>query len=306
MMRPDVDRQVRHRCDTLIAQLKLPDYFQQVVDTVYLPLSRVIIDRIQTGPLLVSINGVQGSGKSTMTRFLKEIIEAELKAGVALLSLDDFYLKRDDRIRLAEQVHPLLATRGVPGTHEVALLEHVLESLLYEKACKIPVFDKASDDRCEPGRWTSIDQPVQIILFEGWCNNSPVQNETELLQPINDLERSHDADGVWRHYVNEQLQDYHARIFNRTHLSVMLQPPDFGCVYRWRSLQESKLRDAMMSKGAGEAVGSRVMGEQQLSTFIQHYERISRHTLSHLPHQADVVIPVAEDHSLTGVRLKLG
>ena len=38
-----------------------------------------------------------------------------------MLSLDDLYLPKAERLRLARDVHPLLATRGVPGTHDVAL-----------------------------------------------------------------------------------------------------------------------------------------------------------------------------------------
>ena len=74
----------------------------------------------------------------------------------------------------------------------------------------------------------------------------------------------------------------------------MLQAPDFEHIYEWRSLQEEKLRQ---STGDTE----HVMDEDQLRRFIQHYERISRHTLNHLPNNADVVLPIAEDHSITGI-----
>ena len=39
----------------------------------------------------------------------------------AILSLDDIYLSGADRLQRANTIHPLLATRGVPGTHDVGL-----------------------------------------------------------------------------------------------------------------------------------------------------------------------------------------
>lgn len=290
---------MRNRLDALIEELRLPAGFEANIDNIYLPLSRIILDEIQQRPILVSINGTQGSGKSTMTRFLKDILEEELQTDVAVMSLDDFYLRRDDRVRLAETVHPLLQTRGVPGTHELPLLESVLDSLSHEQPCRIPVFDKATDDRKPESDWITIDTPGPVILFEGWCNNSPVQEDSALVEPVNELERDEDADATWRRYVNQQLKDYHDRIFGRTDLCVMLRPPDFECVYRWRSLQEQKLRDASEHNRDDD----RVMDDAQLKRFIQHYERLTRHSLQHLPAQADVVIPVDAEHRLTGIKV---
>jgi D-glycerate 3-kinase len=73
-------------------------------------------------------------------------------------------------------------------------------------------------------------------------------------------------------------------------------------VYQWRSLQEQKLRDSTMQIEAGKDEGCRVMNEEQLAYFIQHFERISHHTLHKLPQSADVIVPVAADYSLTGIR----
>ena len=285
----------------LIRQLRLPDCFNDVLSDTYLPLSKIIMDkkREQLSPLLVSINGAQGTGKSTMTRFLKCIIEAESNCNVVELSLDDFYLTRKEREVLAEKIHPLLKTRGVPGTHDVGLLEHVLDKLLTQQSCKIPRFDKASDDRCETDACPVQEEPVDIILFEGWCNNSPAQSEQELIPAVNELEKKEDASGVWRSYVNEQLIDYQKRIFDQADMCLMLKANDFDSVYQWRSLQEQKLMASAFAAGK-----QHVMNDVELKRFVQHFERISRHTLKHLPAVADVVLPVAEDHSIVGVKLK--
>src|SRR5690348_14070644 len=72
-------------------------------------------------PILVGLAGAQGSGKSTMApRVAQQLEDAGLRT--AILALDDFYLTHAERAERARTVHPLLATRGVPGTHDIALL----------------------------------------------------------------------------------------------------------------------------------------------------------------------------------------
>ncbi len=277
----------------LIEQMSLPESFQQTVEDIYLPLSQVIVNSKKGSPLFVSINGAQGTGKSTMTAFLKSIIEYESDCAVANISIDDFYCTRERRKFLAESIHPLLETRGVPGTHDVVLIEQVLDCLVNQKPCQVPRFDKALDDRRAESGWGDIAEPVDIILFEGWCNNSPAQSRQALTDPVNELESTEDPEGVWRQYVNEQLIDYQRRLFDHADMCIMLQAPDFECVYEWRSKQEQKLE-----KNSKHLESNRVMNAAELKRFIQHYERISRHTLAHLPQIADVVLPVAEDHSI--------
>ncbi len=281
-------------CTSMIEQMHLPASFKKIVQNIYLPLAQIIIDKKQQSPLLVSINGAQGTGKSTLTRFLKKIIESEIGGKVAELSLDDFYYTRRERQQLSMQVHPLFITRGVPGTHDTALLEYVLDALMTRQPCSVPRFDKAVDERCEKSAWTDYNTPVDVILFEGWCNNSPVQSLQQLASPINELEANEDADGIWRHYANEQLNDYHHRVFKYADMNIMLNAQDFERIYDWRKLQEQKLK-------ASAAAQKHVMSDAQLKRFIQHYERISRHTLIHLPTTADVVLPIAADHSITGI-----
>ena len=288
--------QTQQRCAELIRQMQLPDSFQEIVSNIYLPLSQIIVQQKKDQPLLISINGTQGTGKSTMTRFIKHIIESEMHCHVAELSLDDFYSVREKRMSLAEDVHPLFATRGVPGTHDVDLIEQVFDSLLNRQACRIPRFNKAIDDRDVESAWTDCNEPVEVILFEGWCNNSPAQSTQELERPVNELEEKEDPHGIWRQYVNEQLIDYKQRLFDLADMSIMLKAPDFERIYEWRSLQEQKL-----ASSSAHLEHNQVMNKAELMRFIQHYERISRHTLEHLPAMADVVLPVAADHSITGI-----
>ena len=80
-----------------------------------------------------------------------------------VLSLDDFYLGRRDRAALARDVHPLLATRGVPGTHDLALLDCNAAGAPRRIAATVPrasrVSTRADDTRLPPSRWRRVTAP---------------------------------------------------------------------------------------------------------------------------------------------------
>lgn len=159
---------------------------------------------------------------------------------VCLLSIDDLYLGRDARRELAAKVHPLLITRGVPGTHNLPLALQLFAQL--KKAAPtqvtlVPRFNKALDD-CEPKtRWEPFTGRPDIIIFEGWCVGARAQPQKALQEPVNALEAKEDPDGIWRRYVNEKLKAYQ-ELFQQIDLLVMLKAPSFDQVLEWRQLQE--------------------------------------------------------------------
>lgn len=228
-------------------------------------------------PVLVALNGSQGSGKTTICDYLREFLLQQHSLRVLSLSLDDFYLTRAERNALGASVHPLLATRGVPGTHDMGLLRQVLTALLVDKpgTVKVPRFDKSVDDRVPLAAWDVIEGGVDIVLLEGWCLGARAQPEEELVAPVNALESMEDPQGEWRHYVNGVLSEEFEPLYELVDYWIMLGAPSFDCVYRWRLEQEQKL--AQRHKGEG------IMSAAQVARFIQYYERITRHCLAQLP-----------------------
>ena len=123
-------------------------------------------------PLLLGLSGAQGSGKSTLAKLLQVILERGYGYRVVSVSLDDLYLPHSRRQDLGRKVHPLFATRGVPGTHDVELGLTVLsqlKSLGPDQSLRLPRFDKAADDRLGIEQWETVTGPLDVILFEGWC-----------------------------------------------------------------------------------------------------------------------------------------
>lgn len=278
--------------DELLLRERLPSSYRRIVTEIHAPVARQLLAAAQGrgAPLLVGLCGAQGSGKSTMTLMLRELLQTQ-GARVAALSLDDLYLRRAERLELSRNVHPLLATRGVPGTHDVALGLRTFAALRGNGTVRLPSFDKASDDRREAVHWPSVAAPVDIILFEGWCMAARPQSPTALRSPINALEREYDADGRWRGYVNDALAGPYRALFEPLDVLILLQAPSFDVVFRWRLEQERKLRERVQQEGGS---GQRIMSEAEVATFIAHYERITRHILEEMPARADVLIELDE------------
>ena len=157
--------------------------------------------------LLVGVSGCQGSGKSTLGRAMARIAADVFGIPAAALSLDDFYLTRAERQRLAATVHPLLATRGVPGTHDLDLLQGTLQALASnEGPVALPGFDKSRDERTNSVQWRQVCAPLGLVFLEGWCVGVPPQPDRLLIEPVNETESEQDASGHWRQAVNRQLK----------------------------------------------------------------------------------------------------
>lgn len=283
----------------------LPESEADALAATYLPLATWIHRQFHGGTLVVGINGAQGSGKSTLSDFMRCLLIDVYHHRVAVISIDDLYRTRAERLQLADTVHPLLATRGVPGTHDVNLGLSLLTRLATAgegTRTPLPSFDKSRDDRRPQSAWEVFEGRADIILLEGWCVGSRPEREPCLEQAVNALERDEDSGGRWRRYVNQQLGGDYARLFARLDALIFLRIPGMEQILEWRGLQESKLSSA----NAGENQNHRLMDERALVRFIMHYERLTRHNLAEMPGRADVTLDLDEHHRFRRVVLGPG
>ncbi len=238
--------------------------------------------------LIVGINGAQGSGKSTLCKLLQQILQDDFQQHVVVISIDDLYKTKAERQQMAQDIHPLFLTRGVPGTHDVQLGTKILNQLLNDESTAIPVFDKAIDDRVPEDQWQQINNPVDIVLFEGWCIGAKPQPDQDLLEPVNELESQEDPDAIWRTKVNNYLASDYQKLFSMLDMLIMLKIPSFDLVYQHRLQQEQELAKQTQNK---------VMSDAAVKRFVMHYQRLTEFMLQTMPQQADIVLTVDSEHN---------
>ena len=245
-------------------------------------VQHILDDVLASGARVYGITGPQGCGKSTLAAQL-----AGAAAGrglrMAAVSIDDFYLDHDARQALARDVHPLLATRGPPGTHDVELACRILDALRAGRPAALPRFDKLGDRRLPPTQWPVLDG-ADLVVFEGWFLGTPPQAQAELAEPVNALERDEDPDGRWRRWCNQALARDYPPLWQRIDRLLYLQPPGFEIVPQWRWDQERALGEADPRR--------RGMGRAGVERFVRHFERVSRQAMRTLPGIAGLVVPL--------------
>ncbi|WP_018981592.1 hypothetical protein [Salinimonas chungwhensis] len=279
-----------------IAEHRLPQSYTSVAQNWFNPMADELAlrQRSALGPLFVGVNGSQGSGKSTLCDYLAFYLKKTKALSVVVLSIDDFYLSRAQRTLLAQKVHPLLATRGVPGTHDTQQAQSTFMALKNSQEVALPRFDKATDNPFPESEWPVINTPADIVLIEGWCWGVPPQEEHQLAQPVNQLEKDEDPEGIWRRFVNTQLAGTYQQLFKQMDYWAMLKAPSFDHVYQWRCEQEHKL-----AARYGDTTNSNIMNDAQIARFIQHYQRLTEHALRMLPGQCDTVFELDSERAIT-------
>lgn len=235
-------------------------------------------------PVIVGVSGAQGSGKSTISEFFALALAQRHAKSTAILSLDDFYLTRRERAVLAAQVHPLCATRGVPGTHDVPLLLETISRLLVAgptEHVRWPVFDKLADDRAPDERSNERIGRPDVIIIEGWCVALPADRVPLWSGPINALEAEADPSGTWFAWSRDGLARHYSVLWKLLDLTVGIRLPDIETVVRSRLLQEQRM--------AAAQPGTPVMDEAAVRRFVSHYERYTLALWDALPAIADII-----------------
>ena len=264
----------------------------------FLPICKMIEDDYlkKRKTRVIGLTGGQGTGKSTISNILKIILKEAHGLETVIFSIDDFYKTFSERKILSKKINTLFLTRGVPGTHDTEMLYKCIKNLKNKnfKKFMIPKFDKSSDNRSPKNKWLKIKKKPNIVIFEGWCVGVEAQKNKDLIIPINKLEKQRDKKKIWRKQVNLELKKKYKKIFNLIDKLIFLKVPSFKYVFKWRLLQEQKLR--ITSKG------KKTMTAKEIKIFIMYYERLTKHMLKTLPRTADTVIGIDEKHRLRSIK----
>ena len=238
------------------------------------------------------ISGSQGSGKSTMSLQIKKYFKKYYSKNVVILSLDDFYLSSHQRKLLAKRHNTnLFETRGVPGTHNLKLLNQTIRYLKSNKfPLFLPVFDKVSDNRKKYRRKVN---KADLIILEGWCVGSKPIDPNYLKKNINDLEKIGDSKLLWRTAYNNALVEYQ-KLFNKFSCYIFIKIPSWDFVIDWKYKQELGLRSSHTN----------IHLKKKLLTFIQYYEKLSKWMSLTSPSYCNVLITLDKNQTAKKITYK--
>ena len=252
-------------------------------------------------PFFVGLAGGQGTGKTTTSSIIKIILEKYFKLNVLKISIDDFYKTRKERILLSKKIHPMLLTRGVPGTHDINMMLNFFKKVKNKKfkSFQLPNFNKAIDDRFAKKYWYNIKKKPDVIIFEGWCVGAKHEKKSSLNKAINSMERIKDPKKVWRKYVNHQLKQKYKDLYSQLNCLIYLKAKNFSLLQKWRLKQENKLW--LKSKKTSK---HKIMNKDDVISFMQTYQRITENMFKKMTNYASILVNLGSDHQINSVKYK--
>ncbi len=244
-------------------------------------------------PYFVGLAGGQGTGKTTISSLIRIILIKYFRLNVFRISIDDFYKTRKERINLSKRVHPMLLTRGVPGTHDINMMLNFFRNSKSKKfkRLKLPTFNKAIDDRFNKKKWYDLKKRPDVIIFEGWCVGAKSEKNLTLKKTINSMEKIKDQKQVWRNYVNHQLKSKYKNLYSQLNCLIFLKAKNFSLLQKWRLKQERKL-------GVKSKVKSKIMSKADVLNFMQTYQRITQNMFRNMPKYASVIFNLNSNHQI--------
>ncbi|MDC0393334.1 uridine kinase [Candidatus Pelagibacter sp.] len=246
-------------------------------------------------PYFLGLAGGQGTGKTTISSLIKIILTKYFKLNVFKISIDDFYKTRKDRLALSKKIHPMLLTRGVPGTHDIDIMLKFFTDIKKDKFKKIslPSFNKAVDDRSPRKSWYQINKRPDVIIFEGWCVGAKSEKNITLKRPINSLEKANDQKLKWRKHVNSQLNGKYKKLYSQLNCLIYLKAKNFNLLQKWRLKQEYKLWLKTKNKS-----NHKIMSKGDVINFMQTYQRITENMFKNMPKYASIILNLNSNHQI--------
>ena len=252
--------------------LRLADrsiFSKKKIETVIIPVVQKILESQQTGKtIIVGIQGGQGTGKTATAKLINKSL-TQLGYKVQSFSLDDFYTSDKARHQLRKKYphNPYYQiSRGMPGTHRIALLKSVLKKLKAGQNVNLPIFDKSLGVNAHGDiskRTVKVKGRQDFILFEGWCLGMPVVSSEEFLRICN---RNRIAvkkidPSLKHHQVVFKFTNDYQPIWKYFDSLIMMKAKSSRLHRSWRNKQEKELK-----KKTG-----RGMTQKEIKNFVAPY-----------------------------------
>ena len=275
---------------------------EKMIKSFLIPLCFWISEKVdKKRPYFVGLAGGQGTGKTTISSLIRIILIKYFKLKVFRISIDDFYKTRKERISLSKRIHPMLLTRGVPGTHDINMMLSFFKKVKSKKfkRLKLPTFNKAIDDRSNKKSWYELNEKPDVIIFEGWCVGAKSESNNTLKKTINSMEKTKDQKKIWRKYVNYQLKSKYKNLYSQLNCLIYLKAKNFNLLQKWRLKQERKLWIKSKMKS-----NSKIMSKGDVINFMQTYQRITQNMFRYTPKYASIILNLNSNHHIKSVVYK--
>ena len=299
----DCYKKVNNKCIKFIKSQETPkEKFknkEKMVKSFLIPISFWVANKVEKKrPYIVGLSGGQGSGKTTISSIISIILKKYFKLNVFTISIDDFYKTRKERFLLSKKIHPLLMTRGVPGTHDVNLMLDFFKRVKGKKfrLLKLPKFNKAIDERYNKKLWYSLKKRPDVIIFEGWCVGAKAEKNSTLKKSVNSLEKLKDKKLTWRRYVNKQLKSKYKQLYDQLNCLLYIKSNNFSLLRKWRIKQEKKLM--LKNKRSNKF---KIMSDKEVINFMQTYQRVTQNMFKYVPKYASIILNLNSNHQIKSV-----
>ena len=269
---------------------------EKMIKSFLIPLCFWISKKVdKKRPYFVGLAGGQGTGKTTISSLMRIILIKYFKLKVFRISIDDFYKTRKERISLSKRIHPMLLTRGVPGTHDINMMLSFFKKVKNKKfkRLKLPTFNKAIDDRSNKKSWYELNEKPDVVIFEGWCVGAKSETNNTLKKTINSMEKTKDQKKIWRKYVNYQLKSKYKNLYSQLNCLIYLKAKNFNLLQKWRLKQERKLWIKSKMKS-----NSKIMSKGDVINFMQTYQRITQNMFRYMPKYASIIFNLNSNHQI--------
>lgn len=178
--------------------------------------------------------------------------------------------------------------RGNPGTHDISLLNEVLEKLaLKEGIVSIPNYDKllnqGKGERRPIKDWSQVNLPIDLVIVEGWMLGFEALEESKLsrihsqsaeedkvllsqlgAQYSKPYFRQHSIDSL--SFINCELKKY-SNLFNKLDLMIVLKGSKLDDVFTWREQQEFQALKSI----SGKHERSMGLKSEEIKRFVERF-----------------------------------
>ena len=275
---------------------------EKMIKSFLIPVSFWIESKTKSKrPFIIGLGGGQGTGKTTITSIISIILKKYFKLNVFKISIDDFYKTRKERFLLSKKLHPLLMSRGVPGTHDINIMLDFFKKVKKSKfkSLRLPKFNKAIDDRCKKKLWYLIKKRPDVIIFEGWCVGARAEKNNTLKKAINSLEKNNDKKLIWRKFVNHQLKSKYKKLYSKLNCLLFLKANNFSLLQQWRLKQEKKLW-----LNTKKSSNNKIMNKIEVIKFMQTYQRVTQNMFKYAPKYASIIFNLNSNHQIKSINYK--